>query len=76
MFGKAYNALKVICNTKFVPLISPHSCMDLFRIFRDGGPLEGLPSPIKKSPKIASAVPPILRTKLGLLVLSKMRLWD
>jgi len=38
--------------------------MDLFRIFRDGRPLEGLPFPSKDPPKLLP-VPPNLKGKIG-----------
>jgi len=40
--------------------------LDLSHIFRDGRPPEGLPSPIKRSPKIASVFPLSEGQSLGL----------
>jgi len=49
--------LRLSITPNFYPLFLPHFWRDLFRTFRDGRPLEGLPSPIKTFPKIASVIP-------------------
>jgi len=49
--------------------------MDLFRIFRDGRPLKGLPSPIKSFPKIACSAPN-LKGKVGVWGTPNHPKWD
>jgi len=49
--------LSVIRNPKIWPLIYSPFLVDISQIFRDGRSPEGLPSPIKRTPKIASGFP-------------------
>ena len=65
MFGKAYNALKVICNPKFQPLISPpipERILSVFSGMKD--PWEVFHPQSRHSPKLL-LLSPYSKDKIG-----------